>query len=140
MARHSLTTAAAIVCTWGAMLLAHGGGPQAVPGEAPNTREVTVTGCVTEGTSAGVYILNNVVAKPDLQNIARTFRLVSDTGELDFALHANHQVQTTGTAELGVPPEPIPGGRVDARDLPAFAVKAIHNVSERCLTGGAPVE
>jgi hypothetical protein len=140
MSRHSLSTAAAIVCTWGAMLMAHGGGRQAAPGEAPNARELTVTGCLSEGTSTGVYILTNVMAKPDIENIAGTFRLVSGGADVDFSLHANHQVQTTGTAKLGVPPEPPPGGRIDPRDLPAFAVKTIQNVSERCLTGATMTE
>lgn len=136
MSRHFVSSAAVLVVAGATMLAARGDSSQGAPGDAPQTREVTVTGCVTEGTDVGVYILDNVVAKPEVQNIPRTFRLVSDGADLDFTLHANHQVQATGRAELKVLPEPPPGGRIDPRDLPAFAVKTIQSVSERCLTGG----
>jgi hypothetical protein len=135
MFRHSFITAAVFVVAWTTMLVAWGDPSQAMPGDAPQTQELTVTGCVTEGTDAGVYILTNAVAKPEMQNIPRAFRLTTDGADLDFTLHTNHQVQTTGRAELKPSPEPNPGGRVDPRDLPAFAVKTIQSVSERCLTG-----
>jgi hypothetical protein len=114
-------------------IAARGDIPQA-PGDAPETQVVTVTGCVTEGTDPGVYVLSHATAKPDIQNTPRTFRLVSGGAALDFTLHANHQVQTSGVAELKVTPDPR-AGRADPRDLPAFAARTMHNVSERCLTG-----
>jgi hypothetical protein len=119
---------------WTTILMA-GGDPSQDKPEPAQTRDVTVTGCVTEGTDAGVYILSNVMAKPEIQNIPHTFRLVGGDADLDFTLHMNHQVQASGRAELKFPPDPAPGGRIDPRDLPAFAVETIQSVSERCLTG-----
>ncbi len=133
MHRHALITMVVIVVAWGTMLLAQGDVSQS----APNTREIILTGCVTEGAAPGTFILSNATARPDMQDIARTFRLVSAGADVDFSFHADHQVQATGLAELSIPPEPLPGERVDPGDLPAFAVSSIRNVSERCLTGSS---
>jgi hypothetical protein len=92
-----------------------------------------VTGCVQEGTDAGVYILTNASALGEPKDMPRTFRLVSGVEDLDFTLQANHQVTAFGVAELKPPPDAPPGGRIDPRDLPAFTVKSIQAVAERCL-------
>ena len=100
---------------------------------APRTVDLTVTGCVIEGTDAGTFVLSNVRATPDVRDVPRAFRLVSSGEEMDFTLHSNHQVQAAGTAEFKPPPDGPPGGRVDPRDLPAFSVRTIRSVSDRCL-------
>jgi len=115
-----------------AMVAAQGRG-DAPPREPPKTVDLTLTGCVLEGTDAGVYILNNAVAEPRSENAPRVFRLVSGGDDLDLSLHANHQVQATGRAEIRPVPDPPPNGRVDPRDLPAFAVKTIHSIADRCV-------
>jgi hypothetical protein len=130
--------AIAAVCTTlgvaaGAAGIQEGQPKQGTKETAPKTQDLTVTGCVVQGTDSGIYVLSNVVATPDVRDVPRTFRLVSAGEELDFTLHSNHQVQVAGLAEFKVPPDAPPGGRIDARDLPAFSVKTIRSVSDRCL-------
>ena len=134
MSRHIVVSSVVMAMAWATMLMAHGGGLQESPGDAPELRELTLTGCVVESTETGVYILNNAVGRPEIEHVPRTFRLVSTGEELNFTLHMNHHVQATGLAELHAPPPPPPGAHVDPRDLPALNVRAIQSVSERCLT------
>jgi hypothetical protein len=104
--------------------------------DQPKVQDLTVTGCVIEGTDAGVYVLTNALTRPDVQEVPKTFRLVSGGEDLDFALHSNHQVQAIGRAEVSAPPrEAPPGGRIDPRDLPAFSVKSMRSISDRCVAG-----
>jgi len=111
-------------------------GPSDPPADRPAVQDVTVTGCVVEGTDAGVYVLTNVVTRPDKTQVPKTFRLVSSGEDLDFALHSNHQVQAIGRAEVKAEPRDTPpGGRIDPRDLPAFSVKSIRSISDRCVAG-----
>jgi hypothetical protein len=136
MHRHALVTLVVILVAWGTMLMAHGDVSQA----PARTREVVLTGCVAEGSTPGVFVLSHATARPAVQDISPTFRLVSAGADLDFSLNADHQVQASGVAELFIPPEPPPGKRLDPRDLPAFAVRMIRNVGERCLAGAPPAQ
>jgi hypothetical protein len=125
----------AMTIVWTAAMAAQRGKtepPSAVPPAGP---DLTVTGCVVEGTDAGVYVLTNVVTRPDGSDLPKTFRLVSTGEDLDFALHSNHQVQAVGRAEVKAtaPRETPPGARIDPRDLPAFSVKSMRSVSDRCV-------
>lgn len=131
-----LVLIAGLVCSPAAItfIAAQRGVPHPPPAEAPQAVDLTLTGCVVEGTDTGVYILANAVATPETPDVPRTFRLVSGGEDLDFTLHANHQVQAMGRAELKTVPEPPVGGRIDPRDLPAFAVKSIRSVSDRCVS------
>jgi hypothetical protein len=137
MSRHVVVSSAAMVIAWASMLMAQRDvalEPRDPPPDAAAVQELTLVGCVVESAEAGVYILDNAVARPEIEHVPRTFRLVSAGEKLDFTLHTNHQVQTTGLAEMQTPPPPPPGVEVDARDLPALNVKVIQSVSERCLT------
>jgi hypothetical protein len=123
------------LAVWAACLVAQGSSPKPPPSRTPPpVEDVTLTGCVQEGTDAGVYILTNAVNRGESKDLPRTFRLVSNGEELDFTLHANHQVNATGRAELKSPSDGRPGGRIDPRDLPTLAVKTIQTVSERCVS------
>jgi hypothetical protein len=131
---HRLISSFAVAAVWSTLVVAQEGMPkQGTKETTPKTQDLTVTGCVLEATDSGVYILSNVVATPDVKDVPRTFRLVSSGEEMDFTLHNNHQVQVAGNAEFKVPPDAPPGGRIDPRDLPAFAVKTLRSVSDRCL-------
>lgn len=128
-----LLASSAIAAVWVAFVAAQEGLPKEGIKDAPKTQDLTVTGCVMQATDAGVYVLSNVMATPDVQGVPRTFRLVSGGEELDFTLHNNHQVQVSGIGEMKAPADVAAGGRVDARDLPAFTVRSIRSVSDRCL-------
>jgi hypothetical protein len=138
MTRHAVALAVAVFA-WGAFLMARDAAQDGPPPTTPEVREITLTGCLVEGTEHSVHILDNAVTRPDAERIPRTFRLVRGDERLDFTLHENHQVQVTGKAEVTAPADappagPPPSGRVDPRDLPAFTVTSIQSVSERCLT------
>lgn len=138
---HRVVSSLVLVVAWTSMIMAQGSPPK-LPAEPPKDtvppaaqQELTVTGCVVEGTDAGVYILTNVVARPETKDVPETFRLVSGGEDLDFTLHNNHQVQAMGRAEMKPPPEPAPTGHIDPRDLPTLAVKSIRSIADRCVSG-----
>jgi hypothetical protein len=78
--------------------------------QAPAKGNVTVTGCVASGASAGTWVLNDAqmgsaaaAAKAETPAPAgtagatQTYNLVAKPGGEDLKVHANHKVEITGT-------------------------------------------
>jgi hypothetical protein len=107
--------------------------PLEPPREVPEPQDVTLTGCVVESSDAGTFVLNNAVSRPENKELPKMFRLVPAKKEVNFTAHVNHQVHTTGSAEVTPPADPVPGERLEPRELPALTVQTIQSVSERCL-------
>src|ERR1041385_8923223 len=101
MTRHlSATVGVGMMVVWAMCLAAQGSASRQPPKAPPVTQDLTLTGCVQEGTDSGVYILTNATAPDEPKNMPRTFRLISGVEDLDFTLHVNHQVTVAGRAEL----------------------------------------
>jgi len=98
--------------------------------------EITVTGCLVQGSAANVFILQN--AKQDPQSAgekAARYVVVPAAEDLVLKPHLNHQVRL-----LGVPdgrPQPVvqAGTPVDEKSIPALSAKSLTMVAASCGTG-----
>ena len=98
--------------------------------------DISMTGCVAQGSSASVFILASAKLKSDDPNEkAKTYVLVNQVEDLDLKGHINHEVTVTGVAEAKTPPVPPAGQKVNEKDLPRFTAKAFVMVADRCTTG-----
>jgi hypothetical protein len=133
MKRYAMGTIGAFA--WVALLGAQSRSPQ-VPKSpavaAPQAQEITLTGCVVEGSSADVFILDRAVERPGSTEKPRTFRLIGGGEDLDLMQHLNQQVQATGTAEVKPTSTAPPTGPATEKNLPTFTVRSIETVGDRC--------
>lgn len=109
---------------------------QATPPQTPQTQkapEVTLTGCVIQGSAPSIYLFSGAKKNPDdPKEVGVTYMLVADSEDLNFKPHLNHSVRLTGLAEQKTPPVPPPGGKVAEKDLLKFTAKSATMVSDRC--------
>src|SRR5688500_11672215 len=75
------------------------------PREAPATVDVMLTGCVIETPEPGTFVLSGALSQPDNKDLPRMFRLVPGKKDADFVVHVNHQVHTSGRAEVTPVPD-----------------------------------
>ena len=95
--------------------------------------EVTLTGCVIQGSAPSIFLLSGAKKDPDnVKEIGTTYFLVADSEDLNLKAHLNHSVRITGVAEMKTPPVPPAGGKVEEKDLLKFSAKAATMVSDRC--------
>ena|SRR5215471_866832 len=98
-----------------------------------NPPEVTLTGCVTQGSGPTVFILDNARANPRDQNEkGKAYLLVAATEDLGLAKHLNHQVSVTGISEVKMPATPPAGQKPAEKDLPKLTAKTVTMVSDTC--------
>jgi hypothetical protein len=98
-----------------------------------NPADVTVTGCVTQGSSPTVFILDNARMNPrDTNEKAKSYVLVAATEDLGLARHLNHQVSVTGIAEAKMAPPPPAGQKPAEKDLPKLTAKSLTQVADTC--------
>jgi hypothetical protein len=99
--------------------------------------EVTVTGCVIQGSAPTVFILDNARTNPEDRNEkGKTYVLVASAEDLRLGTHLNQEVRVTGLAEDKTAPVPPPGQKVAEKDLPKFTAKSVTMVADRCTTAG----
>jgi hypothetical protein len=99
------------------------------------TPEVSLTGCLTQGTSPTVFILDNAkLSSAEKTEKGKTYVLASGTENLNFKAHLNHEVTITGMAESKVSAAPTPGQKVDEKDLPTLTAKSLTMMADRCVT------
>jgi len=109
--------------------------PQDPSKDQQKVPEITLQGCVIQGSGPTVFILNNARVKPDDKNEkAQTFVIVAGTEDLMLKNHLNHEVTVTGNAEAKVAPVPPAGQTVAEKDLPKLTAKSLTMVSDRCTT------
>ena len=107
--------------------------PQQQPQEKP--KDVTVTGCVIQGSSPTVFLLDAARFNPtSKEEKARTYLIVAGTEDLMLGNHLNKEVTITGDAEVKTPPTPPAGQKVQERDLPKITAKSVAVVADRCTT------
>jgi hypothetical protein len=102
--------------------------------------DVTLQGCVTQGSGPTVFILNNARVRPDDKNEkSKSFVIVAGAEDLALQKHLNHEVTITGPAEAKVAPVPPPGQTVAAREgrVPA---RAVYRTEPPCDEGGGQPE
>jgi hypothetical protein len=103
--------------------------------QQPASKEITVTGCVTQGSSPTVFVLDNARQKPeDRSEKAASYILLASGEDLNFKTYLNQEVQVTGAPEMKTTPAPPAGQKAAEKDLPKFSAKMVTTVSDRCTT------
>ena len=123
-----------------ALVAAQGAGAQQPPqpqpqGQAQKAAETVITGCVIQGSSPTVFILETARLNPqDRNEKVKTFLLVAGTEDLKLKDHLNHEVRVTGLAEAKTIPTPPAGQKVAEKDLPKLTAQSVTMVADRCTT------
>lgn len=104
--------------------------------------EVTLTGCVVQGSSPTVFILDN--AKKDPTSATEKgvkYFLASAVEDVDLRAHLNHEVRIVGEVDVKVsadpvtapPVPPVPPPPTDPEKLlPKLTAKSLTMVSDTC--------
>jgi hypothetical protein len=129
MSRMLCVFASAMLLTTSVIAMQRG---PARPAPAPQTQDMTLTGCVIAGNNAGTVILDNALERLGTNEKPRAFRLVGAAEDVDFMPHLNHRVQIVGTADRREPPPPPAGAKLAERDLPLLTVKTIQELGDTC--------
>jgi hypothetical protein len=102
---------------------------------APKGSDVTVTGCLIQGSDASTFLLDNArTATQSRTEKGQTYMLVASGEDLGFAQQLNHEVSITGSADQKTPPPVAAGQKVNEKDLPKLNASALTMVSDRCTT------
>jgi hypothetical protein len=100
-------------------------------------QDITITGCLAQGSGPTVFILEDAKLNPqDRNEQAKTYVVVTDLKEIDFTRHVNHSVSVKGVAETKAVPMPPAGRKVAEKDLPRFTVKTLTMVADTCTSAG----
>jgi len=102
----------------------------------PTEAEITVTGCLVQGSAPAVFVLQN--AKRDPQSAtekAARYIVVPAAEDLVLKQHLNHQVRILGVPDGRPQPTPQAGGTVDEKLVPALNAKSLTMVSAACGAG-----
>jgi hypothetical protein len=134
MKRHVLSVIVASVFATG-LVAAQTAGSAQQPAQSQKAPETAITGCVIQGSSPTVFILDAARMNPQDQNEkAKTYLLVAASEDLAFNKHLNHEVRVTGIAEAKNPPTPPAGQKVAEKDLPKLTAQSVTMVADRCTT------
>jgi hypothetical protein len=99
--------------------------------QKPAMPEVTLTGCIVQGSSPTVFIFDN--AKKDPKSTTEKgvrYVAVIAAEDVDLRKNLNHEVQMTGQIELKAAPPA--GQKVEEKDLPRFSAKTLTSLSDTC--------
>ena len=122
-----LCVAAALAVTMGAA----GHEPQSQ--QLEQTREVSLTGCLVQGSGPSVFLLENAKVDPeDTNEKGRSYLLTTYMSSISFREHLNHEVKIDGAAETRVPPPPPMGEKVKEADLPRLTATKLMYVASTC--------
>lgn len=104
--------------------------PQTSPTPQTTPRpDVTMTGCLIQGSSPAVFLFDNARKDPkDTNEKGARYVIVAVGEDLNLRSNLNHQVQLVGQAET----KPAPTGKVEEKDLPKFSAKTVTLVSNTC--------
>jgi len=111
---------------------------QATDPQKQTPPEVTLTGCVVQGSSPTVFILDN--AKTDPASAAEKgvkYILASAVEDVDLRTHLNHEVRIVGEVDVKVSANPVtppvpPVPPDPEKDLPKLKAKSVTMVSDTC--------
>ena len=106
--------------------------------------DVTVTGCLTQGSSPAVFILSNARQRPeDKTEKAESYVVVASSEDLPFAANLNHEVSVTGSADktsassssmssTSSTSSTSAQSNKTEKDMPRFSAKTVTLVADRC--------
>jgi hypothetical protein len=117
-----------------ALIAAQSGTTPPQSATAKPSADVTVTGCLTQGSSPAVFILDNARQKPDDKTEkGQSYVIVAASEDLPFAANLNHEVSVTGSADKVTAPPPA-GQKATEKDMPRFSAKNVTLVADRCTS------
>ena len=102
--------------------------------------EVTLTGCIVQGSSPTVLIFDNAKEAPNnASEKGGRYLLASTISDIDLGKHLNHVVRITGELDMRVSAMPVrepdatdPNRPANERTLTRLVVKSVTMVAERC--------
>jgi hypothetical protein len=101
--------------------------------QTPSTKDVTLTGCLVQGSGPTVFILENAKTNPaDTSQKGRNYLLSSGVASVSFQEHLNNEVRVEGKAEIKDPPAQPSGMRINESELPKLKAMKITHVASTC--------
>jgi hypothetical protein len=98
--------------------------------QKPATQELTLTGCLIQGTAPTVFIFDNAKKDPKSPTEkAVKYVVVASTEDINLRPHLNHEVQIVGVWDGRTAPAT---GKVEEKDLPRFTAKVVTMVADTC--------
>jgi len=89
--------------------------------------DVTLTGCLIQGSSPAVFLFDNARKDPkDQTEKGQRYVIVAVGEDLNLRSNLNHQVQLVGQPENKATPAT---GKVEEKDLPKFSAKTVTLIS-----------
>lgn len=134
MKRTALSLLGCLVVASG-LVIAQSTPPQQTPPTQPqkDSQDVTLTGCLTQGSAPAVFILDNArLNVDDKTEKAKSFVLVAGTEDLNLAKQLNHEVTVTGQADQKTMVTPPAGQKVQEKDLPRLTAKSLISIADKC--------
>jgi hypothetical protein len=128
----SLLNALAVCLVAGAVSVGAQQQQQTPPPQPPEQPQVSLTGCLTQGSMPTVFILENAkAATGTTQETATRYVVVAEAKDVDLLAHLNNEVTLKGATEGAIPPPEKP---VEEKDLPKLRVQTLAVVSNTCAT------
>ena len=108
--------------------------PPAQEAQKPAEVEITLTGCVIQGSGPTVFIIENARKDPkSTTEPAVKFIVVPATEDLNLRGHLNHSVTIVGVSDGK--PVVLMTKKVEEKDLPRISVKSVTMVADTCTSG-----
>ena len=107
--------------------------PPAPPAAVQPAAEVTLKGCLVQGSGPTVFLLQNAkLSTAPATEKGKTYILAKATEDLNFVKELNHEVTIAGTPELKMAPAPAAGQTVPEKDLPRLSAKSVTMIADKC--------
>jgi hypothetical protein len=98
----------------------------------PERPEISVTGCLAQGSMPSVFILENAKSSSGTtQETSSRYVVLAESKAVDLLKHVNNEVQLKGSPEGVVPP---PEKQRDEKSLPKLRATALLLISNTCAT------
>lgn len=127
----SMFVAAALITTQVSAQAGQAQAGQAQEAQAQKPAEVTLTGCLIQGSTPTTFVLDKAKKDPASRTeVAQSFIVISKVEDMDLTRFLNHQVRITGTAAEAKAPANPPA----EKDLPKLTASAVVNVADTCAS------
>ena len=136
----TMITAAGVVLTVTLACAHTEAGQEPVVLQQRTSPELALTGCIVQGSSPAVFLLDNAKKDPkDATEKGAKFFLSPSAPDINLRAHLNHIVRIAAVEDLKVsampvlePPSPNAPRPGEERTLPRLIVKTVTMVSEKC--------
>lgn len=130
-----ILASAIAICTLSVGIVAAQDPQTARPQQEKTLPDVTLTGCLVQGSGPTVFIFDRARKDPkDVKEVAGKYVVVVAAEDVDLRTHLNHEIRITGTTD-GRPVLPVTQ-KAEEKDLPKLSAKSVTMVAETC---SAPV-